>query len=43
MKKDEHLGSMLGQMDISSLLGRDEASNGRFLGGHLARLCLFDV
>ena len=37
------MGSMLGQMDISSLLGRVEASNGRCLGGQLADLCMFDV
>jgi len=31
---------MLGEMDISSLLGTDEASNGGFLGGHQADLCI---
>ena len=37
-KKVEHFGSMLGQMDISSLIGRVEASNSGCLGGHLVGL-----
>jgi len=42
-KKIEHFGIMLGQMDISSLIGRVEASNGECLGGHLTGLYVFDV
>lgn len=41
MKKDEHLGSMLRQMDISSLLGRYEASNSGCMGGNLVGLCVW--
>ena len=30
-------------LDLSSLLGRDEASNGGCLGGHVADLCVLDL
>jgi len=34
---------MLAQMDISSLLGTNEASNGGCLGGHPIGLCMFNA
>jgi len=40
IKKDGHLTSMIGQMYISSLIGRDEASNGGCLGRHMTALCV---